>query len=560
MVAERIAPPGEVITPLDEAATALAVDELRDAGINSICICFLFAFLNPEHEVRAGQIARERHPEADITLSHQVTAQYREFERFTTAAVNAFVKPKVRRYFEQLARGYREAGFVAPIRVMQSNGGVADIENAGERPVNVLLSGPAAGVIAAKHLGDTHGHRNLITLDIGGTSADISLIPGKLVESNPLQNLIGGYPVLAPKLDVSAIGAGGGSVAWVDPAGAFQVGPRSAGAVPGPACYGKGGTEATVTDAHVVLGRVDANSYLAGRMTLDTAASHTAVEAIGGKFGMSPPEAALAILRIVNANMVREIRVHSIRRGYDPRECTLVPFGGAGPLHACEVADELDVPRILVPPAPGVTSARGLLATDLRYDVVRTVSVLLQNAELPALETTFEDMERDTLSRFGTDTGPAPTLSRRADCRYAGQGYELPISFDGIDGDWQGKVAESFHAQHMAEYGFNFPATPIQIVNLRVTAVSAIEARPTTQVPRGGEDPASARTGSREILFSITDGPVTADTYDRALLVAGNRIDGPAVINEMDSTVVVTPDFSGEVLGDGTLLLTRKEA
>ena len=560
VVAERIAPPGDILTPLDEAATARAVDQLREADINSICVCFLFSFLNPAHELRAGEIIRERHPEADVTLSHQVTAQYREFERFTTAAVNAFVKPKVRSYFELLESGYREAGFNAPLLVMQSNGGVADVANASERPVNVLLSGPAAGVIAAKYVGDTHGHRNLITLDIGGTSADISVIPGKLVESNPLQNLIGGYPVLAPKLDVSAIGAGGGSIAWVDAAGAFQVGPRSAGADPGPACYGKGGAEATVTDAHVVLGRVDPDSFLAGRMKLDADASQTVVAAIGEEFAMSAEEAALAILTIVNANMVREVRVHSIRRGYDPRACTLVPFGGAGPLHACEVAEELQVPRILIPPAPGVTSARGLLATDLRYDTVRTVSTLVDQAELADLEAIFEEMERDSLDRFAIGTGPVPTMTRRADCRYAGQGYELPIPFDGMGGDWRAKVAEGFHEQHHSEYGFNFPEHSIQIVNLRVTAVSEIEARPTTHVEPGTADASAAQTGTRRILFSPEAGHIEVATYNRARLLSGNRFDGPAVINEMDSTIVVTPEFAGEVLYDGTILLTRKEA
>ena len=233
-VAERVVPPGVVQTPLDEEQAARAVEELKAAGVDSICVCFLFSFLNPENELRAGQIVRELHPEADVSLSHQVIAQFREFERFTTTAVNAFVKPKVRRYLERLEAGYREAGFGAPLRIMQSNGGVADVGNAAERPVNVLLSGPAAGVIAGKHLGDLHGYANLITLDIGGTSADISVIPGRLLELNPLDTTIAGYPVLAPKLDVTAIGAGGGSIAWADQAGAFNVGPKSAGADPGP--------------------------------------------------------------------------------------------------------------------------------------------------------------------------------------------------------------------------------------------------------------------------------------------------------------------------------------
>ncbi len=557
VVAERVIPPGEIAVPLDEEATARAVDELREAGVDSICVCFLFSFLNPANELRAGEIVRERHPGADVSLSHQVIAQFREFERFTTAAVNAFVKPKLRGYLERLEAGLREAGFTAPLQIMQSNGGVADVANAAERPVSLLLSGPAAGVIAGKDVGNRAGHENLITLDIGGTSADISVVPGRLLELNPLDNYIAGYPVLSPKLDVTAIGAGGGSIAWVDDAGAFQVGPRSAGADPGPACYGQGGTEPTVTDAHVVLGRIDPENFLGGRVRLDPGLAREAVAKIAGRFSMSVEQAALAILTIVNANMVREIRVHSIRRGYDPRECALVAFGGAGPLHACEIAEELEIPAILLPPAPGITSAVGLLATDRRYDVVRTIGVLLGDVERETLERRFAEMEADVLARFGGGEQP-PALRRRADCRYLGQGYELPISCDALGDGWREEMAAGFHGQHEHEYGFCFPDHPIEVVNLRVTGIAEIEAAPVTRARRGG-DPA-ARVGERPIVFSLDEGPVAAAAYDRERLGEGDRLEGPAIVHEMDSTVVVAPGWQGKVLADGTIELERKEA
>jgi len=561
-VPERIVPPGDVATPLDEAATVAAVEELRDQGVESICVCFLFSFLNPAHELRAGELIAEHHPEADISLSHQVIAQFREFERFTTTAVNAFIKPKVRSYLQRLEAGWRDAGVACPIHIMQSNGGVAAVEQAAERAVNVLLSGPAAGVIAGRHVGNRAGYDHLITLDIGGTSADISVIPGRLLELNIMDSYMGGYPILSPKLDVTAIGAGGGSVAWIDAGGAFNVGPRSAGAEPGPACYGAGGTEATVTDAHLVLGRLDPGGFLGGRMALRPDLAEQSLAATGAGFGMNAERAALAILRIVNANMVREIRVHSIRRGYDPRECALVAFGGAGPLHACEIAEELDIPVILLPPAPGITSAMGLLATDLKYDAVRTVGLMLENAELEFLERRFEDMEVELRGRFAGHRGAAPVLRREAACRYAGQGYELSAPCDELGEDWRERIEASFHASHEHEYGFRFPNDPVEIISLRVTATGEIHTRPHGSIEGGGEDPGAALTGMTEVVFAGPAGEPArepAPTYRRDTLLAGARLPGPAIVLEMDSTLVIGPAWEGEVLADGTVQLIRKE-
>ena len=562
-VPERIVPPGDVATPLDEAATVAAVEELRENGVESICVCFLFSFLNPAHELRAGELIAEHHPDADISLSHQVIAQFREFERFTTTAVNAFIKPKVRTYLQRLEAGWRAAGVACPIHIMQSNGGVAAVEQAAERAVNVLLSGPAAGVIAGRHIGNKAGHDHLITLDIGGTSADISVIPGRLLELNIMDSYMGGYPILSPKLDVTAIGAGGGSIAWIDAGGAFNVGPRSAGAEPGPACYGAGGTEATVTDAHLVLGRVDPGAFLGGRMALHPGLAEEAVAAVGAGFGMSAETAALAILRIVNANMVREIRVHSIRRGYDPRECALVAFGGAGPLHACEIAQELDIPVILLPPSPGITSAMGLLATDLKYDAVRTVGLMLESAEREVLEQRFEDMEAELRERFAGHIGAEPVLRREAACRYAGQGYELSAGCDELGGDWRERIEASFHASHEHEYGFRFPNDPVEIISLRVTATGEIATRPESAIESGSEDPGAALIGMTEIVFAGAAGePVRAPapTYRRDALLAGARLPGPAMVLEMDSTLVIGPAWDGEVLADGTVRLARKES
>jgi N-methylhydantoinase A len=554
-VRERVIPPGVIETPLDEERCVEAILELRAAGIESICVCFLFSFLDPSHEVRAGELIAEHHPDAEVSLSHEVVAQFREFERFTTTAANAYLKPKTRRYLEGLAGGWRDVGVRCPILVMQSNGGVAEIGQAAHHAVNLLLSGPAAGVIAGRHVGTANGHEHLITLDIGGTSADISVIPGRLLEMDARDSRIGGYPILTPKLDVTAIGAGGGSIAWRDRGGAFNVGPRSAGAVPGPACYGRGGSDPTVTDAHVVLGRIDPARFLEGRLRLHPDAAREAVERIGLEFGLGVEEAALAILAIVNANMVREVRIHSVRRGYDPRECALVAFGGAGPLHACEVAAQLEVPVILVPPAPGITSAVGLLATDLKYDVVRTVGVMLAEADRAALDRAFGEMERDLRARFAA--ADEPVLRREAACRYTGQGYELTVDCDDLGDDWRTVLDTGFHERHRREYGFAFPGDPVEVINLRVTATAAIPTRPQTSAPPGDGDPRAAVTGRHTVIFGDAAGheahPVT--TYDRDALRANDAIPGPAIVHEMDSTVVISPGWDGVVLPDGTIRL-----
>src|SRR3954468_2032049 len=375
VVSERVVPPtGEVLVPLDEDEVRAAARELREDGVEAVAVCFLFSYLNPEHERRAAAVVREEMPDAFVTTSVDIVPQFREFERFTTATISAFVGPRTGSYLERLADGLDEQGIEGELHVMMSSGGVAGERSAAERPVTLLLSGPAAGILGGQWAAGLAGRRRLITFDMGGTSADIGIVTEDgIAEASARDTWIGGYPLLVPMLDVHTIGAGGGSIAYVDEGGAFRVGPRSAAAVPGPACYGHGGAEPTISDAHVVLGRLDPDRFLGGRMKLDRAAAVAVVQTLADELGLGLEAAAEGILTIANSNMARAIRSRTIEKGHDPREFALVAFGGAGPLHAAEVADSLEIPEVIVPPHPGITSAAGLLTSDLKYDQMRTV-------------------------------------------------------------------------------------------------------------------------------------------------------------------------------------------
>jgi len=373
-VSERLAPPrGEELVPLDEEGVREAARALRADGVEAIAICFLFSYLNATHELRAREIVQEEFPDCFTCTSAEVAPQFREFERFTTALFNAFVGPRLRDYVGRLERSISDEGFAADLHVMCSNGGVATPATVAKTPVSTLLSGPAAGVLGGAWSGALSGHDRLITFDVGGTSADIGIvIDGRFAEATARDTWIGGYPLLAPMIDIHTIGAGGGSIAYVDAAGAFRVGPRSAGADPGPAAYGRGGVEPTVTDANLLLGRLDPDNFLGGAMRLDPAAARRAIGGLAVRLGLGLEEAAEGILTIVNANMANAISSRTVQKGLDPRGFALVAFGGAGPLHGAEVARALGIPRVIVPAYPGITSAVGLLTTDLKYDAVRT--------------------------------------------------------------------------------------------------------------------------------------------------------------------------------------------
>jgi N-methylhydantoinase A/oxoprolinase/acetone carboxylase beta subunit len=561
VVDERVVPPtGEVLVPLDEDGVRAAARELRDAGVEAVAVCFLFSYLNPEHERRAAAIVREEMPDAFVTTSVDIVPQFREFERFTTATISAFVGPKTGSYLDRLGAGLEGQGVDGELHVMMSSGGVAGEHAAAERPVTLLLSGPAAGILGGQWAGALAGRRRVITFDMGGTSADIGIVTEDgIAEASARDTWIGGYPLLVPMLDVHTIGAGGGSIAYVDEGGAFRVGPRSAGADPGPACYGHGGAEPTISDAHVVLGRLDPDRFLGGRMTLDRNAAVEVVSRLAEQLGLPLAETAEGILTIANSNMARAIRSRTIEKGHDPREFALVAFGGAGPLHAAEVADSLGIPEVLVPPYPWITSAAGLLTSDLKYDQMRTVFQLQGAVDAERINRELDGLEAELRGLLARDRVPDSdvTVIRALDCRYVGQGYELRVTL--ADGPFTEAALEEFHRLHEREYGSAY-GDPIEIVNARVTAVGKRPPLQELPVEAGSFD--RALVGESEGHFRV-DGQLAALTtrfYDRAQLPLDEHFEGPAVVFHPDTTTVVPPGWSARADRSGNLLLAKGDA
>ncbi|MFZ2007733.1 MAG: hydantoinase/oxoprolinase family protein, partial [Stellaceae bacterium] len=516
-VAERVVPPrGEVLVPLDEGAVRAAARTLRDDGVEAIAVCFLFSYLNPAHETRAAELARQEAPECFVCTSAEVAPQFREFERFTTALLNAFVGPRLRDYIALLEASLGTQGFGADLHVMCSNGGVATAAMVARRPVSTLLSGPAAGILGGAWSGALSGHDRLITFDVGGTSADIGIVvDGKFGEATARDTWIGGYPLLAPMLDIHTIGAGGGSIAYVDNGGAFRVGPQSAGADPGPASYGRGGTEPTVTDANVVLGRLDPENFLGGAMRLDPDAAHRAVGKLARQLGIGLEAAAEGMLTIVNANMANAISSRTVQKGLDPRGFALVAFGGAGPLHGADVARALGIPEIIVPPYPGINSAVGLLTTDLKYDAVRTEFQSDATIDLDRLNADFAAMQDELAHQFAADGVPTDDTEfhRAGDLRYVGQGYELrvPLPAGSHDPAAVAAVFARFGELHRAEYGHVFPNSAIEIVNIRVTGIGRMP-KIATPRPSAGKDLGAALVKTAPCTFRLPDGLRTLPT------------------------------------------------
>jgi N-methylhydantoinase A/oxoprolinase/acetone carboxylase beta subunit len=550
-----------VLEPLDEDGVRAVARALKAAGVDAIAVCFLFSYLNPTHERRAAAIVRDEAPGVFVTTSSDVAPQFREFERFTTAAMNAFIGPKVRRYVARLDEELRARGLDADLRIMRSNGGLATAALIGELPVLTLLSGPAAGVLGGAWSGALSGRKNLITFDIGGTSADIGIVrDGVFVEAAARDTSIGGYPVLVPMLDIHTIGAGGGSIAFVDAAGAFRVGPRSAGAVPGPAAYGRGGTLPTVTDANLVLGRLDAGNFLGGAMKLDADAAAAVIGELAKTLNLTVEAAAEGVLTVVNANMANAIRSRTVEKGLDPRDFCLVAFGGAGPLHGADVAAMLGIPEVLVPPAPGICSAMGLMTTDLKYDTVRTVFARSDKLDSAELADDFASMQADLETQVvadGIDIAAA-TFLRAADVRYFGQGYELRVDVpDGrlSDGMVEGILA-SFHARHAAEYGHAFPEKPVEIVNVRLTATAPHAKLEGVPTPPGGTLEA-ALVHRAPCVFRTPDGLREFGTprYARDRLPLDMTLHGPAIVLQTDTTTVVPPGATFLSGSDGNLFI-----
>ena len=546
---ERIAPPtGQVLTELDEDEVRTAIQALKNADVESIAVCFLFSYLNPVHENRARELIEEEYPECFVTTSSSVSPQFREFERFTTATMNAFIGPKVRDYVNHLATRIGDDGIQADLHVMSSNGGVATAKMVSDRPVMTLLSGPAAGVLGGAWTGELSNRTKLITFDMGGTSADIGIVSdGTFAQASARDTWIAGYPLLVSMIDIHTIGAGGGSIAYADPGGGFRVGPRSAGAIPGPAAYGRGGKQPTVTDANVVLGRLDKDYFLGGEMSLDDSAAQQAITGLATELGLGVPDTADGILTLVTANMANAIRSRTVQKGIDPREFALIAFGGAGPLHAVDVARELGMSEVIIPPYPGITSAVGLLTTDLKYDTIRTEFQVSDEIDLQRLNSDLEAMEEELTDQFLNDglTESAISFQRSGDLRYVGQGYELRITYaDGLlnDDSLQG-IFDQFHIQHRAEYGHDFPDSAIEIVNARVTGIGQMpKISQPEDINSGTQESALMKSGS--CMFRVDNHLEEFETmfYQRDKLPLEHSIAGPAIIIQQDSTTVVPPN------------------
>lgn len=559
----RLVPPtGEELVPLDEAAVRTAAQELRDDGVDAVAICFLFSYLNPDHELRAKAIVEEVMPDAFVTTSSSISPQFREFERFTTAALATFVGPVVGRYVANLEKALKGLSVTGDFRIMASNGGVATPRMVTENPALTMMSGLAAGVLGGAWVGGKCGRNKVITFDIGGTSADIGIaVDGVCAETDARSTSIAGFPLLMPMLDIHTIGAGGGSIAYVDQGGAFRVGPQSAGADPGPAAYGRGGKKPTVTDANLVLGRLEPGDFLGGEMGLDIAASQKVINELAAELGLDPLEAAEGVLTILNANMANAIRSRTVQRGIDPREFSLVAMGGAGPLQGAEVAQMLELPEVIVPPHPGITSALGLLVADLKYDVIRTQFQTSETADLARFNSEFDTMESELKVRLAEDHVSVDdvTFERAGDLRYLGQGYELRVPFDAgeIKEASLQVVWERFHALHASEYGHAFRESPIEVVNLRLTARG--HAKPMDlPVHKGRGSLEDAHVLTRDAVFRKNGSLETFATgvYRRDLLPLGVPLPGPAILLQKDSTTVVPPGATATVDPTGSIIIT----
>lgn len=558
-VPERILYTGEVSVPLDTSSAEEIVRDIKQKGIRSIAVSLLHSYANPVHEKQLVEIISRLYPEAYVTLSSEVLPEFREYERTSTICINSFVMPKVNNYVAFLEERLKEIGVASELYIMQSNGGVITADMAREMSARTVLSGPAGGVLTGMLLSEATEHRNIITIDIGGTSSDISLIEGGKPRLTT-ESQIGGYPIKLPMIDINTIGAGGGSIAWIDSGGALRVGPHSAGADPGPVCYGRGGTEPTATDANAILGRINPSYLLGGEMEMHLEDAFRVVEEkIARPLGMDVRRAAEGIIAVMNANMVRGIRRVSVEKGYDPREFTLVPFGGAGPLHGVELAQALNMLKIVVPPHPGIASAFGMLSADVRHDYVQTHITTIDKANVEAMQAIFDSLEQEgeeQLRREGFGDS-AIRLERHADIRYARQAYELPVTMAGgpLSLTRLTEAAEAFHREHERTYGHARRDEPVEFVNLRVVAWGKL---PETGLDAGmrSQWASPEPIARREVVFLEAE-PVSTPVYQRGALPEGRIVEGPAVFEQLDSTILVFPGYEAVSDQYGNLLITH---
>jgi N-methylhydantoinase A len=566
-VAERIDAQGEVVTALDVAQIDRVVAQIAALDVESVAVCLLFSFLNDTHESMIGERLRAAFPDKPIFLSSEVLPEIREFERLSTTAVCAYVGPILASYLRGLEQAVGDLG-LPQLYVMGSNGGVFDVEEGLKMPAMAVESGPAAGVIAAAHLGRQANKNNLISFDMGGTTAKASLIKDGAVETTAEYEVGGdgnvnrwlhgtGHPIRVPVVDLAEVSAGGGSIAWIDPAGALRVGPESAGAVPGPVCYGRGGQLPTVTDADVVLGLLNPNHLLGGKLAIDREAAVNAVRVhIADPLGLSVEDAALGILAVVNNAMAEALRIVSVERGHDPREFSLVAFGGAGPVHAAALAAELEVPEVIIPPIPGGFSALGLVTTDLRRDYSKTYYTTLDVAQPEAMQARFHEMElagRAMLDASGVEP-ERQVIERSADCRYVKQAYELNVRVSAatVSAQTLDELADAFHHRHAQVYGHENPAETVQIVNVRVSATGRLPEVPFSATL------SEAGAGSERFVWFPGHGSLRCQITSRVGVQSAGEVPGPLIIEELDTTVVVPPGWMTRIDEHGFITLTKE--
>lgn len=562
-VRERIRYDGSVYTPLDEENVRQAVRQLKQYGVQAIAVCTLFSFINPAHENRIKEIIAEEYPEVYTTISSELAPEFREYSRMSTTVLNSYLGPVMKKYVNNFQTSVREMGIQAEPYITQSNGSIISIKETIDCPIKCAVSGPSAGVVAASFIGRQCNADKIITFDMGGTSADISLIENFTPQvSNERE--VEGYPARIPMINIITIGAGGGSIAQIDEGGALKVGPKSAGAVPGPACYGRGGTQPVVTDANIVLGKLNQKRILGGRMEVYLDLAHEALDrCICEKSGLSRAQAANGIITVVNSNMVRAVRSVSVEKGYDVREFSLMAFGGAGPLHACEVAKELGIRQVIIPPHPGTLCSLGLLLADTKFDMSRTLILEGKVENLPKFNEQFADMIHqgsEALDREGV-TKERRCFEFAVDMRYQRQNFEISIPVptgEMTEQDLRRAIAD-FHAEHKRSYGYCNEQAPVQFVSYRASAIGIIDKPEMTEQPLCPAAPAPVPLETRSVLFQGESDYRPTPVYRRESFIPGQSIAGPCICEQMDTTLVVPESWIIHVDGYGNLKIDYEE-
>jgi N-methylhydantoinase A len=558
-VEERMGPRGDIITSLNEKSVREAIEQIKAAGINSIAVVYLHAYANPSHETQTAEWVKQWYPECHVSLSHEISPEFREYERTVTTVMNAYLKPDMGNYLINLVKRLHVERVKKPY-IMKSSGGVMTIETAQNKVVETLLSGPAGGVIGASYMARLMGFDNIITLDMGGTSTDVAMIlnqqPRITLESN-----MKGYSLKVPMIEMETIGAGGGSIGWVNDGGLLKVGPRSAGADPGPACYGKGGSQPTITDANLLLGKINPSYFLGGEILLDPEASRRAFQEVATRVGLTTEQAAVGMIQIANHNMFEAVRLVSVRKGFDPKDFTLFAFGGASPLHAAEIAKELGIPRVVVPRASSELSALGFLVADIRHDFSTT-----RLTPLSIEQTSFIVEKLTDLGEKGENMlvqeGVAQELQKilyKLDLRYKGQAFEIPLDLGSVHFDELDikQIEQRFHTEHKRQYGHNDPNELVEIVNYRVLAIGVTSDMQFESWPQGEkEPPAGAKQGYRKAyLFSI-HGFKDVPVFLLNRLLASNEVYGPAIIEGLDTTIAIDEGQIATIDSIGNVLIT----